>query len=691
MRITAFVGLCVLWTAIGPSHSASAVGADVYKCVSATGAVSYSDSPCAPNASRVEVLAGPQASAAAGPQIQAAAYISPRNRRAIDVTRQLQATCANTPGSCALRCGNQLGGDPDFGTKKICIVIYACADGKKQELRIAEGASLGLSCTGRTDTFSSGKDQVALGHDATLANRTAPVMPRAATASEVGAHTLPAVGNSVPCLSLHQLYKNDRSAVLLWNAVRSCVKEGNYGLAAELFGLFEADIRFDATRVSSPSARAAGTTLTAFLLEGYPGEQREKFNDAVTALFNGEGRGSFCAEIRRIGFPSYFPDYMINHSMESLLNQPTTNGGIVKAFDPAMTWTELESTYLNCSGSTAPFIAPTTGRAATRIAQFTSPDYVGAISFNADGSRLAVNSMVEGHDVYVWDWRANKLVLTLDKGGNSDDGPSICYSPDGRLLAVRHGWYRDHREIIRIWDAQTGAIVRDIADENGWPGGPGALAFQSDGHLLFRAVPRQRGDGGESFIAYRTDTGTEAWGLTTTPFQSAILGGVMAMAPDGQSIALGGDVLSGDGADIQAVIEIAVIDLRARKLARTIKVPRLISAIAWSPNGKYLAVGGMGSQDKPGDYALRIIDAVTGRVVNSIVGKDATVRAIVYSSNGKYLVVAGVEGRDVRIFDAATLELLQVLPGSENALAISRDSRYLAVSREYQVSVWELK
>jgi hypothetical protein len=129
------------------------VDAAVYKCVGPDGSTSYSDTPCAANAARIEVqTTADRTSATAGPEIQSASYASPRNGRSIDVTNQLKSLCLHAPGSCTLSCGNQLAGDPDFGQRKYCRIAYVCSGGKTHELQIQEGERSTLSCPANAAT-----------------------------------------------------------------------------------------------------------------------------------------------------------------------------------------------------------------------------------------------------------------------------------------------------------------------------------------------------------------------------------------------------------------------------------------------------------------------------------------------------------------------------------------------------------
>jgi uncharacterized protein YecT (DUF1311 family) len=81
-----------------------------------------------------------------GPAIQSAIYKSPRNGQSFDVTNQLRSLCGRDQKSCAIDCGNQLAGDPDFGQVKFCRISYACGDGRVRDLQIQEGEKAQLSC-----------------------------------------------------------------------------------------------------------------------------------------------------------------------------------------------------------------------------------------------------------------------------------------------------------------------------------------------------------------------------------------------------------------------------------------------------------------------------------------------------------------------------------------------------------------
>lgn len=102
-------------------------------------------------------------STTSGPNIQSAVYASPHGQ-SFDVTAQLRAACAAAPSSCLISCGNQLAGDPDFGTPKFCRIVYTCWGQQAAVIQLPEGRRVALGC-------SSGAAAAEPGHSATGSNQ----------------------------------------------------------------------------------------------------------------------------------------------------------------------------------------------------------------------------------------------------------------------------------------------------------------------------------------------------------------------------------------------------------------------------------------------------------------------------------------------------------------------------------------
>jgi WD40 repeat protein/predicted Ser/Thr protein kinase len=223
---------------------------------------------------------------------------------------------------------------------------------------------------------------------------------------------------------------------------------------------------------------------------------------------------------------------------------------------------------------------------------------------------------------------------------------SLTLSADGRLLAWDYLDYLHARSWITIWDVEKGQEVHTFS-------GHTCLAFSRDGRYLAGASGNPFAPG--EVTVWDVATGKpKVWtGKDQKDFST----------------------LRGDS--------------------------RAITCVAFRPDGKQLAVGsggnltdnmvGSGSARQPGE--VRIWDLETGNMVRQLIGHQQAVTAVAYSPDGQYLAT-GSRDRTVKIWNAVTGEEIRTLTHTNDvqAVAFSPDGRYLAsAGRDKTVKLWEVK
>jgi uncharacterized membrane protein len=83
--------------------------------------------------------------APASAYVLSALYMSSRNGHSLNVTGEVRSQCDGQV-NCQVSCGNQLAGDPDFGTPKQCEIEYKCDMRSTHVLHVREGGRVMLSC-----------------------------------------------------------------------------------------------------------------------------------------------------------------------------------------------------------------------------------------------------------------------------------------------------------------------------------------------------------------------------------------------------------------------------------------------------------------------------------------------------------------------------------------------------------------
>jgi WD40 repeat protein len=351
---------------------------------------------------------------------------------------------------------------------------------------------------------------------------------------------------------------------------------------------------------------------------------------------------------------------------------------------------------------------------ATKLVTIETPTHAGSMDFNADGSQLVLEAY--GFDgTAVYDLKRRQIVHHLPISTITlGSGELVHYSPDGKLLAICGFSKPLQRDFMGVYDAATWEVVHEIVDESKeGDRGCNGIAFTPDGKKLIRlaVIPiwRQRETPGNNILIYDTSNWQvikrfrtqalvshpseperlEDYVVTpntllidpsdpTISFDTEIpnLNTVYAVSPDSRYLAVAGLAMGGKlflnrhSPTEPEKLSIMIIDIEDYKLARVIGAGS--DSLDWSPDGVHLASAGRSATD-----SISIFDVRSGEKIAAEPSKDGW-ELVRYTPDGRYLIAC--VGKRVEIWDGQHQQLLQTIPAYPGNIAVSPDSRYLALS-----------
>ncbi len=343
---------------------------------------------------------------------------------------------------------------------------------------------------------------------------------------------------------------------------------------------------------------------------------------------------------------------------------------------------------------------------------------VGALAFSPSSALLAATRR-DGSTV-LWDVAAGKPIgEPLRAGPGVAPFPTVVFSADGRTLATGGSG-----GVIVRWDVATRQpagkplVVPTLDAETQVYD----LAFAPDGRFIYSA--------GSDLLA---------WDLTAGTPRAERIGdggaGMVAVSPDGRLLATDGpldaaSILLWDAATRERIGGPLILDAESLATPETVAYGPVISGVAFSPDGRFLAASdnagrivvwdaqtlprlrdlppaaaGYGISDIvfSADSAALISTGYDGEVVvwnldadpmtGAIIGQIDTARAVASSPDGRWLATGGQDGRVVLWDPARWSALGQTLVSDDNfrgEIAFSPDGQLLtAGSTAGNVVLWD--
>ncbi|HLO14908.1 MAG TPA: WD40 repeat domain-containing protein, partial [Anaerolineales bacterium] len=332
------------------------------------------------------------------------------------------------------------------------------------------------------------------------------------------------------------------------------------------------------------------------------------------------------------------------------------------------------------------------------------------VAFSPDGKFGVTISGSYNNAVYIWEVATGKEIAQMKPG---EIGYSVAFSPDGKFIVSGGCDYKEYGICFggstRVFDASTGTeVARMIHD-----GAPvGSVAFSPDGKFIvsggcdnyendnctqgsvsvwdattYTEITRVVHDGEVTSVVFSPDgkfiasvSGNTAhvWAVSIGKETARMEhnGGVssMALSLDGRYVVSGGCEVVNPSLfclrgfahvwDVHTGEEMALV-----QMTTAAGFGSDVYSVAFSPDGKFVASGGLDS--------VLVWNAVTGNEITRVT-HNGQIFSVAFSPDAKYVVSGSLDGM-VRVWDAMTGKEIEKIAHGEtvHSVAFSPDGKYV--------------
>ena len=256
---------------------------------------------------------------------------------------------------------------------------------------------------------------------------------------------------------------------------------------------------------------------------------------------------------------------------------------------------------------------------------------ISSLTISNDGSILADTSGAtdaEGFLVEVWSFKTGKRLQSIPVG-NLNFAPVIGLSPDASTIAI--GSYGT----LQTWSVSTGTLLHSMITNDSYA--ISAVQFSPDGKLL------ASGGYGTGLILWNTGNGSQAG-----YFQTSVNGGVAALAfsSDGATLVDTGIQYSSTNSVNVAPLEIWNVSTKQLEKSLNTSPSSFQGNVCYSPDGKLVATVETTTTVGLASVQVKLWDPNSGLLMYELDPQDMqSVATLAFSPDGKSLAMGGIGGQ----------------------------------------------